>query len=209
MKKILTLAAVVAASLCLASQAHAQFGIIGGLTTSKTSAKEAVDDFKNISLYHAGLTYKADLGFGFAIQPSVLYQVKGAKVENIGASTTADDFKLKTGFVEVPVSIQWGPDLMAFRPYVFAEPFVGYQITSSDQGNQTVADWAKQAKNKIEYGFGLGGGLEIASHLQVSVQWFKNMGMMFDESKTATDVWNQAKDVQNFQGIKVSLAILF
>ena len=26
------------------------------------------------------------------------------------------------------MGIQWGPDLMAFRPYVFAEPFVGYQI---------------------------------------------------------------------------------
>ena len=208
MKKILTLAAVVAASLCLASQARAQFGIIGGLTTSKTTVKDAADDFKNISLYHAGLTYKIDLGVGFALQPSLIYQVKGAKVENIG-SAASEDFKLKTGFVELPLSIQWGPDLMAFRPYVFAEPFVGYQITSSDQGNQTVADWAKQAKNKVEYGFGLGGGLEIASHLQISVQWFKNMGQMFDTSKTAADVWNQAKDVKNFQGIKVSLAILF
>ena len=126
------------------------------------------------------------------------------------AFTTSDDFQLKSGYIEVPVSIQWGPDLMAFRPYVFAEPFVGYQITSSDKGNDSVATWAEQAKNKLEYGFGLGGGLEIASHIQISAQWFKNLGTMFGEGAKPLDAaWTEVKDVKNFQGIKVSLAILF
>ena len=121
MKRIFTLVAVAAASLMMAAQAHAQFGIVAGLTSSKANAGEAVKDVKNIALYHAGLTYKIDLGAGFAIQPAVIYQVKGAKIESVG-ETTAD--QLKTGFVEIPVGIQWGPDLMAFRPYVFAEPFI-------------------------------------------------------------------------------------
>ena len=125
-------------------------------------------------------------------------------------TATSDDFKLKTGFVEVPVGIQWGPDLLAFRPYVFAEPFIGYQISSSDSGNATFNDWTKQAKNKFEYGFGLGGGLEITSHIQLSVQWFKNLGAMFgDNVKSAEATWNDVKDVKNFQGVKFSLAILF
>ena len=74
MKKIITMVAVAAASLALASQAHAQFGVIAGLTTSKTSMESAVNDVKNIALYHAGLTCKVDLGVGFAIQPSVIYR---------------------------------------------------------------------------------------------------------------------------------------
>jgi len=207
MKRIFTLVAVAAASLVMAAQAHAQFGIVAGLTSSKANAGEAVKDVKNIALYHAGLTYKIDLGAGFAIQPAVIYQVKGAKIESVG-ETTAD--QLKTGFVEIPVGIQWGPDLMAFRPYVFAEPFIGYQITSSDKGNASFSDWSAQAKNKFEYGFGLGGGIEIASHIQLSAQWFKNLGNMFgDSAKSSSEAWEAAKDVKNFQGIKVTLGILF
>ena len=212
MKRIFTLVAVAAASLMMAAQAHAQFGIVAGLTSSKANAGEAVKDFDEVLICDmestdAGLTYKIDLGAGFAIQPAVIYQVKGAKIESVG-ETTAD--QLKTGFVEIPVGIQWGPDLMAFRPYVFAEPFIGYQITSSDKGNASFSDWSAQAKNKFEYGFGLGGGIEIASHIQLSAQWFKNLGNMFgDSAKSSSEAWEAAKDVKNFQGIKVTLGILF
>lgn len=202
MKRIITLLAVVAASLVMAAHAHAQFGIVGGLTSSKT-AMTTSEDVKAISLYHAGVTYKFDLGAGFAIQPSLLYQVKGS---NIGGKLDTDDFKLKTGFVELPVGLQWGPDLMAFRPYVIAEPFIGYQITSSDRGSENIEKWASQAKNKFEYGFSLGGGIEIASHIQLYVQWFNNMGKMVKEGSSSVSFSDKIK---NFKGLKFSVAILF
>ena len=207
MKRIFTLVTVAAVSLVLAAQAHAQFGVIAGLTSSKVNASEAISDVKNIVLYHAGLTYKADLGAGFAFQPSLTYQVKGAKLSNV-KDTTGD--QLKTGYVEIPMSIQWGPDLMAFRPYVFAEPFIGYQIANFNSG-ATFSDVGSDVMNKLEYGFGLGGGLEIASHVQLSVQWFKNLGKIIndDQAKSSNVWWNEVKDVKNFKGIKFSLAILF
>jgi hypothetical protein len=207
MKRIITLLAVASASLVLAAYAQAQPGIIAGLTSSKSEMTSAVKDAESIALYHAGLTYKIDLGAGFAIQPSLIYQVKGTKLGYLEDSRS-EDWKLKTGFVELPLGIQWGPDLVAFRPYAFAEPFIGYQITSSDKVD-TFSDWTKQAKNKFEYGFGVGGGLEIASHIQISVQWFKNLGKMFDENASGAATWEEAKNFKNFQGIKFSLAILF
>ena len=202
MKRFLTLVAAVAASMILAAGAHAQFGFLVGLTSS--SVKMASSDA--ISLYHAGLTYKIDLPSGFAIQPAVLYQVKGANVGQLGTATD-EDFKVKTGFVEVPLGLQWGPHLAAFRPYVFAEPFFGYRVSSTDRGNETFRDWASQAKNKFEYGFGLGAGLEISEHLQLSVQWFNNLGAMF--SKPAESGTESLGKVKNFEGIKFSLASLF
>ena len=202
MKRFLTLVAAVAASMILAAGAHAQFGFLVGLTSS--SVKMASSDA--ISLYHAGLTYKIDLPSGFAIQPAVLYQVKGANVGQLGTATD-EDFKVKTGFVEVPLGLQWGPHLAAFRPYVFAEPFVGYRVSSTDRGNESFQAWASQAKNKFEYGFGLGAGLEISEHLQLSVQWFNNLGTMFSQpAETGTE---SLEKVKNFEGIKFSLAILF
>ena len=202
MKRFLTLVAAVAASMILAAGAHAQFGFLVGLTSS--SVKMASSDA--ISLYHAGLTYKINLPSGFAIQPAVLYQVKGANVGQLGTATD-EDFKVKTGFVEVPLGLQWGPHLAAFRPYVFAEPFFGYRVSSTDRGNESFRDWAGQAKNKFEYGFGLGAGLEISEHLQLSVQWFNNLGTMF--SKPAESGTESLGKVKNFEGIKFSLAILF
>ena len=202
MRRIIALVAIAAASLLVASRAHAQLGVVGGLTTSKTDLESAVGDVKNISLYHAGLTYKFDLGAGFAIQPSVLYQVKGSKLETANETTPE---QLKAGFVEVPVGIQWGPDLMVFRPYVFAEPFVGYQISSSVKGEGAVfSETLENELKKVEYGFGLGGGIEIASHIQLSCQWFKNLGK-FSEGGNVAD---KAKN-GNYQGIKVTLGILF
>ena len=202
MKRFLALVAAAAASLILAAGAHAQFGFLVGLTSS--SVKMASSDA--ISLYHAGLTYKIDLPSGFAIQPAVLYQVKGANVGHLDTATE-EDFKVKTGFVEVPLGLQWGPHLAAFRPYVFAEPFFGYRVSSTDRGNESFQDWASQAKNKFEYGFGLGAGLEISDHLQLSVQWFNNLGTMF--SKPAEAGTESLVKVKNFEGIKFSLAILF
>ena len=159
-----------------------------------------------ISLYHAGITGKIPLGSGFAIQPSLLYQVKGANVGHLDTATD-EDFKVKTGFVELPLGIQWGPELGSFRPFVFGEPFIGYRVSSTDRGNETFQDWASQAKNKFEYGFGLGAGLEISDHLQLSVQWFNNLGTMF--SKPAEAGTESLEKVKNFEGIKFSLAILF
>ena len=202
MKRIITLVAVAAASLLMAARAHAQFGIVGGITSSTTEMTTA-EDVKSMSLYHAGLTYKFNLGAGFAIQPSVLYQVKGA---NLGELNTAssEDFKVKSGYVELPVGLQWGPDLMVFRPFVMAEPFIGYQVTSSDRGADSIEGWTEQAKNKFEYGFALGGGLELAGNIQLSVQWFNNMGSLVNSSSS-----DFSDKVKNFKGIKFSLAILF
>ena len=204
MKRWLSLLAVAAVSLMLAVRAQAQFGILAGLTSSSTTMNTQ-DDVSSISLYHAGFTYKIDLGFGFAVQPSVLYQVKGAKLGELD-SATDDDFKLKTGFVEVPVDLQWGPDLLAFRPYVSVSPFVGYAVTSSDMAGSSDQASVSDAKNKFEYGFGVGGGLEIATHIQLSVQYFNNMGKMFSEDASQAS-W--AERFKNFKGIKFTVGILF
>ena len=204
MKRIITLVAVAAASLLMAARAHAQFGIVGGITSSTTDMTTA-EDVKAMSLYHAGLTYKFNLGGGFAIQPSVLYQVKGACIDKLGEASS-EDFKVKTGFVELPLGLQWGPDLLAFRPFVMAEPFIGYKVGSYDRGDETVEEWFERSKNDFEYGFSVGGGVELAGNIQLSVQWFNNMGTMVSDDSSSSSFSDKVK---NFKGIKFSLAILF
>ena len=116
-----------AQGLKLADGIH--YGVVGGFTSSGTNIKDFSP--KHIALYHAGITAKFNLGIGFAIQPSLIYQVKGVKLSDMQLGDEfVHQFDYKLGYLELPVNIQWGPDLMAFRPYAFVEPFIGYAVNN-------------------------------------------------------------------------------
>ena len=120
-RKILMSVAAVAAALTVTVGAsagdrnRARAGIAVGVTSSSSNAKNV--DANSIGRYQVGLTAQLPIAFGFAVQPSVFYQTKGTKLSDIGP----EKFKLdaKAGYLEIPVQLQWGPDLVAFRPYVF------------------------------------------------------------------------------------------
>ena len=186
---------------------NARFGITGGITSSSGKVKEV--DTKSISLYHAGVALEIPAGAGFAIQPEVLYQVKGMSLDKWGDNTGSDiskSFETKVGYVEVPVQIQWGPDLVAFRPYAFVEPFVGYQITT--KGEDEIRTVGSEFE-KVEYGMSLGAGIDI-SHFQISAKYFWNFGNVYkgDVNQTGNTI-KQLKDGNNFNGVAISLAIFF
>lgn len=232
MKKVIAIIAVALASISIA---HAQFGIVGGFTSSSTkiNTEDWKANAKDISLYHVGLTYQLDLGLGFAIQPSLTYEMKGATAEEIigqgSPAEAANTIETKSGYAELGLDLQWGPDLMAFRPFVFASPYLGYQITSDeinswgasigsigsgDVNNTAVQDAATEAKNKLEYGFGVGVGVDVLDFLQIKAQYFMNLGNLYNEGKfdgnaAVAAFKNNYKSLENYNGIKVSLAILF
>lgn len=233
MKKVIAVIAIAIASISIA---HAQFGIVGGFTSSSTTIDKEnwKANLENISLYHVGLTYKIDLGLGLAIQPSLTYEMKGASMKEDIASVgevaeIAKTIDTKTGYAEFGLDLQWGPDLMAFRPFIFASPFLGYMVSQEEtsdlsttvSGTSTNFDqdkakaWAEEAKNRLEYGFGIGLGVDIMKFVQLKAQYYMNLGNLYNEGQVvnAKDVWSQVKDsyghVENYNGIKVSLAILF
>ena len=230
MKRILTLLAVLLASATLA---HAQFGVVGGFTSSRVSVNkdDAMSNLKNVNLYHIGVAYKIESGSIFTAEPTLAYQVKGAtlyregfgsEIQNLGES-----FETRTGFVELSLGMQVGLDLLVFRPFFVFEPYVGYAVTGSETysisasgtattslSREDIQKAASEVKNKLEYGFGIGGGVELLNHLQLSVQWFKNLGPLYNEGKIDASeamkmVGGRYKDIQNYTGIKVSLAVFF
>ena len=199
---------VIVASLLIAVSAHAQFGVVAGITSSKSNLKEAWADVKNITQYHVGLTYKLDLGL-LAIQPSILYNMKGTKLDVASANVGAAELDYKTGYIEVPVQLQLGLNLGVARIYGFAEPFIGYAITNSATlgGKDLKADW-ENVKNRLEYGVGLGAGVELIKHVQVSVKYFWNMGDMYGTNISFAGI-TQTIGEQKASGIAASVALLF
>ncbi len=203
MKKLI----VIVASLLVAVSAHAQFGIVAGITSSKATIDAALSDVQNVTQYHVGLTYKIDLGI-IAIQPALIYNVKGAKVSEFKAIGDIASFDYKNGYLELPVQVQAGLNLGVARIYAIAEPFIGYAITNSTQssnGNKIDVNW-NEVKNKLEYGVGVGAGVELIKHVQISARYFWNLGNV---DKVAIATVTDAVSNKAANGIVASVTLLF
>ena len=113
--------------------------------------------------------------------------------------TTIDNVQYKSGYVEASAGLQVGLDLLVARPFLVAEPFIGYQVT----GNEAAV---KDVTNKLEWGFGVGVGVDVIKHIQLRVEWFKNLGALANAS--GEQAVNALKDT-NYQGIKITAGIFF
>ena len=127
MKKLLILLVSAAALLFMypaGAFAQGRFGVIGGMTLSNAERQSL--NRSTMNRFHAGVTFQMKLPFGFSIQPALMYHVKGAKlggvIQNTELNNTCD---LTIGYLELPVSVQWGPDLLLFRPFLDVTPYIG------------------------------------------------------------------------------------
>lgn len=201
-------AIIAVAALFVALSASAQVGVVAGLTSSSTNLESAIADVKSVNQYHVGITYKLGLGNLLAIQPALIYNVKGTQLGDI-AGLDDVDINYKTGYLEIPVQVQVGFGIGSLaRVYGFAEPFVGYAISNKVQGlNETVKNW-DNVKNRFEYGVGLGAGVELFRHLQVSVKYFWNLGNVYGSEINLGSI-SQEIATSKCNGIAASVAILF
>lgn len=204
MKKLLL--SLVALFVLSAGASWAQFGIVAGLTSSSV----AIKDFNpgKVNQFHFGVAYKAEIGSYFAVQPEILYQVKGGTFDENGTvKDVANSINFNVGYLEVPVQLQGGVDLGFIRPYAFAEPFVGLAVNAKEVGeaakNKTLKDYNF---NKVEYGLGLGVGLDVWI-LQVSAKYFWNFGDI--EGTDLSSSASRISEGKNFDGFVLSVGVFF
>ena len=203
MKRFLTVIALCVMTFWSSDALRAgDFGVTGG--ASFTGLKDVSKDMT--TGYHAGITYKFHLPLGFAIQPSLLYHLKSSTVDS--ALQTGSLAGLDVGYLELPVSFQWGPDLLLFRPFFDVSPFVGYAL-NNDIRHASARGVVETMKNKwdginrLEYGLGIGGGLEIWK-IQVVARYNWNFGQLFETRSRAISFSDK-----NFGGVTLTAAILF
>lgn len=210
MKRILL--AVLATFMFLSVNASAQvkFGVTGGFGFNKTNFTDVVSEKDPLGWY-AGAALSIDLPSGFSIQPALQYHEKNAFVSK--------DVTQKMGYVELPVSFQWGPDLLVFRPFLDVTPFVGYAVDNETVANLSiqdldlksvhVKDW--NGKERLEYGLGLGGGIEVW-RLQFVARYVWSFGPLYDLNEWE-DMKGHLSDLNsesdNFGGVTVGLSFFF
>ena len=222
-------------ALLLAVSANAQLGVVAGVTSTKTNLDEAYKDIAetmNVDQYHAGLVYNLNLPLGLSLQPGIIYNMKGQSLaSNIDALGAKQDVTIntKTGYLEIPVRVAWGVDLGLFKPYVFAEPYLGYaintettteikdaaaaEILNSTMGTQLESKNEWDARNRLEYGVGLGAGVRLLKFASLSVKYFWEFGNLYKEGEKSPNISTEqmvnAFKEQKASGIAASLTIYF
>jgi hypothetical protein len=201
MKRILIL---VTAFMLLSVQGFSQFGIKGGLNFNSLEDinLKGVKDFDigNSTGFNAGILYKVKIPLvGLAIQPELIYSQTNSSINTEIAGWSNLNGDLKIGTLMLPVGLQWGIDLMLFRPFIQAVPYIGYTVNT--QNKITNLNWNV---DKFKYGVGLGAGLDIWK-LQISGRYNWDLGDVAEFEWKGVDTFKGGKN----KGFELSLAILF
>ncbi len=182
MRRLVCITAAFLASMIISVSALAEGGFLikAGLTSSNmdlnrdvaTVVSEVFSDsfFSNITSYNLGIGYRTGSWNNFKLQPELIYNVRGTRIDDLT--------QWKMAYLELPLNIQWGIDLIILRPYLQVAPFVGYDFkntTSDTVAGNTLGDITTEA-NRFEYGVSLGGGLDLLNRIQLSVTYNWNFG---------------------------------
>lgn len=175
MKKLAIIVASIIVLLGATSTASAQ-GVVakGGLSYSNISASiSSIESLqvKNFSGWHFGIGYQTESIMGFTFQPELIYNVKGSKFGDIA--------NWKMSYLQLPVNVQWGIDLLVVRPFILAAPYIGYSLSnrvSVGKGTKDdIIEGITSAANRFEYGVGIGAGIDFWK-LQLTAKYNWNFG---------------------------------
>ena len=168
MKKI---ALLLVSLLCISALTMNAQGLIikAGYNYSSNTSVTVSDIKAGRSGWQVGIGYQTEPNHGFSFQPELLYKVQGMKF--------SDAATLDLNNLELPLNIQWGPDLLICRPFLFGGPFIGYRFKPFVNGNFSEAEM--KALKKFEWGVGAGLGINVWK-LQVAGKFNWNFGTFAD-----------------------------
>ena len=206
MKRILLIAAILFAGLA-AAEAKTGFGVKAGVNFPTASIKDIKE--VNPASFHVGVAYNLNIPLvGLSIQPALQYNLKQSVLEEVENGVDAME-QMSMGYLEFMTSIQWGLDLIVARPFLDVSPFVGYALNGAGAVKEL---WNEDAVNKLDYGVGIGAGLDVWK-LQLVCRYNWNMGNLMKSADTVKNgnvlqKYNVVKGA-NFGGLTVSLAYFF
>lgn len=203
MKRFLLAAA--ALMLFFSVQASAQgFGVTAGMNFNAAKIADVRTDAK--AGWNVGVTYGLDLPLGFSLQPSLVFIQKNADYSPADALTAVQ----KVSSLNLPVSVQWGPDLIVARPFLDVTPYIGYSLSNKFKGGvEAVGNHDVSLDNAFEYGVGVGAGVNVWK-LQAIVRYNWNFGTLGRLSDFKDiQIGDFKTENEAFGGISVSLAFFF
>ena len=220
MKKLFTL--VLALIIVSASFGQTKFGVKAGLNFNKltdvTQGGSTDEIWNSQTGYHVGLAVQFKVPFlGLAVQPELLYNTTRsaantptlAQINNpllnggvINQQVALVPDEMQLDYINLPINLQFGIDLVLLRPFVVVSPYISYAI----QKGATLENQPWDDINRFDYGVGLGLGLDIWK-LQIMGKYNWGLGKL----QAAGANWDQVDTYKNakIQGFQLSVAFLF
>lgn len=174
MRKILTLAVVVAATLFVVpAQAQIKFGLKGGLNITDMSFSSDVLNTSNRTGFFIGPTVKFTLPLlGFGLDASVLYDQREAEFDDV----YGDDDEIIRGQVikqkaiNIPINLRYDIGLGSLAAvYLAAGPQFGFNIGDKNQSfYDDMIGWKLKTSN---FSVNLGAGVMLLRHVQVGFNY--------------------------------------
>lgn len=212
MKKYFIALAVALMAFSVSVSAQVKFGVTAGMNFNSAKIADVKMDAK--AGWNVGATLQFNLPLGFSLQPSIVYMQKAAGFTTPELSSDfLEDLKAEmvqtVGSVVVPVSVQWGPDLLVARPFLDVTPYVGYSLTNKVKSDFAGIEEVVKGGNGLDYGLGLGAGINVWK-LQAIVRYNWNFGVLGNyKDFTGVDLGDIKTDSETFGGITVNLAYFF
>ena len=210
MKKLFAIVAAILVT-SVAVSAKGGFGVTAGINTNSTK----VQDIQTAPRtgFNVGVTYLLNLPLGLSVQPSVVYSHKSANLSLTGVGVLdalmSDKVIQNVGSVNVPVSVQWGPNLIVARPFLDITPYVGYTLSNTIKGMASDVKGVIDGEKSLDYGIGLGGGLHVWK-LQAIVRYNWSFGTMGNlEGFTELELGDLKNANRVYGGLSVNLAYFF
>ena len=212
MKKYFIALAVALMAFSVSVSAQVKFGVTAGMNFNSATIADVKMDAK--AGWNVGATLQFNLPLGFSLQPSIVYMQKAAGfttpelssdfLENLKAEMVQT-----VGSVVVPVSVQWGPDLLVARPFVDVTPYVGYSLSNKVKTDLAGIEEVVKGGNGLDYGLGIGAGVNVWK-LQAIVRYNWNFGVLGNYKDFAgVNLGDIKTDSETFGGITVNLAFFF
>jgi hypothetical protein len=190
MKKLLLSVAAVMA-FATASAQEVKFGVKAGLNMSSIQGGYYSGAIK--PGFHIGGLAEIKLNDKFAIQPELLYSLKGsdynAGLGLFGINLGLD--KINLSYVDLPIIVKYFP---IEHLSVEAGPNVSFLTSAKSVGSSSVD--VKDNYNTVDYGMNIGAGYELKQGILFQLRY--NLGLS-DISKTATGATKYSEKNTGFQ----------
>jgi hypothetical protein len=193
MKKFMLALMTVAMMILVASPLFAEgmtFGVKGGLNLANVTGDDAEDASMKIGAV-GGVFMCYDITEIFALQPELLFTMKGAKSDEEGS-----DESWKTNYIEIPVLFRVNlPTEGKIKPMLYAGPALGI-LLSAELEDVDMKDYMKSYDIGVLAGAGIGYQME-KGQLFCEVRYEVGMTTVWDFSEEELDEDEENPDMKN------------
>jgi len=192
MKRFALIMFMIMAFAASASAQGMMFGLKGGLNIAKMSGDDVPDEATWLYGGAGGVYFGYAFNDMFAIQPEVLFMMKGMNIDVLDES-----FKVKLNYIDVPVLLKVSiPTEGSFKPSIFAGPYFGF-LMSAKIDDEDIKDQVKS----MDYGLVFGAGM---NYMLAEDKGFISLDARYGMGLTTVDDTDAEDDLKNM-GITIMI----